>query len=307
VKRYIALYIFQLVAVACFSQSKAYYSFALNGAQWSETTWWETFCNGNYATCSKDFEYRVEGDTMMDGMQYSKLHVSGGTDWLACKQGNTCAIEKYDSVAGYLREDSRKVYYSNPRKHISDTLLYDFNLKKGDTLPDTYLNKRSMGYRVSKVDSILVGKEYHKVYEIVDDSAKVATKLIDGVGSTTGLLEPIKFSFEAGCSLNEYTHDNVNTQLGLHNETMDDYSTQLKVFADNSFEMFTITFKLPAGIHEALLRLHNIRGELMNIKPISANESPVTDNVSDLSNGIYYYTLSANNKLLASYKFVVVK
>jgi hypothetical protein len=291
-----------------YAQFNTYHPFPSANASWAETTWWETFCDGNYVSGSKDFEYRLVGDTIINSKEYHKLNISGGSEWLTCKSAPSFTLQKYDSIAGFIREDgAHRIYYCNPGKKIGDTLLYDFNLKVGDILPDTYINKRSKGNRVLKIDSVLVGNTYRKEYVISADSVKPFARLIEGVGSTLGLLEPIKVPFEAGCSLNCYSNGDITANPGLNNASMANSTALLKVYADKAYEMFTITYNLPQGYKDALLKIYNIRGELMNIKPVSKGESPVTDNVYNLLDGIYYYTLSANNKVLASYKFIVLK
>ncbi|MCB0698859.1 MAG: T9SS type A sorting domain-containing protein [Chitinophagales bacterium] len=85
-----------------------------------------------------------------------------------------------DDVIGGIREDSQKVYIkyfdSNP-----EVLYYDFTLKVNDSFADpiyTYLNLKTA---IIKIDSVLVGSNYHKRYHGQTSST---LEIIEGIGNT---------------------------------------------------------------------------------------------------------------------------
>ncbi|EFK97877.1 hypothetical protein LDC_0061 [sediment metagenome] len=91
-----------------------------------------------------------------------------------------------------IREDTtqKKVFVVLPDS-TSETLLYDFSLKKGD---------RFKGYMVSiykpiivgSIDSIAINSTFRKRWNFIDTSTKYSMNIfsvIEGVGSTEGLIE----------------------------------------------------------------------------------------------------------------------
>ena len=100
--------------------------------------------------------------------------------------------------AGGFREDvlNKRIYFIEPDS-TADTLLYDFNLSVGDTLPDSYLSNK-MYYKniVASVDSVLVGSVYHKRFNI-NEGGSTYVSLVEGVGSTYGFLGYLAPPFES--------------------------------------------------------------------------------------------------------------
>jgi hypothetical protein len=307
-RKYSILLVLLVLALCVNAQFKAYQPFPVEGAWWSETTWCEALCNGIFTGESRDFDYYISGDTMLNGKAYHKLNVAGGGEWYACAP--TFTAQHYDSLIGCFREDSKRIYYCDFKRKIYDTLLYDFNLKVGDVLPDTYINHKEQYYRVYAIDSVLIGISYRREYIISHDSINAFAKLIEGIGSNGGLLEPISMPFESGGRLNCFVQ-NGKTVYPRLNDSCQLYNSSpapqnLKVFAA-PHNIVTITYQLPKGQNKGLLKLYNIGGNMINMKEIEANKSPVIDDMPNLLNGVYYYTLWVNNKIIATYKFVVVQ
>ncbi|HEX7413893.1 MAG TPA: T9SS type A sorting domain-containing protein [Bacteroidia bacterium] len=157
------------------------------------------------------------GDTMIGSYKYYKLwEESTNTLWVdgppTCPPGvNNYNTTFYNYVYdGAIRQNIslRKVYYMPPLT-THDTLLYNFNLHLGDTLPATFINAANYAY-VSKVDSFLITGNYHKRFWLwlvgstpptSSDSGYAA--IIEGMGSTNGLFTVgPELVFEYSCALN---------------------------------------------------------------------------------------------------------
>jgi hypothetical protein len=95
-----------------------------------------------------------------------------------------------------LRQDTanRKVYLLEPFSG-QDTLLYDFDLALGDTLPPAY-NNYIQDNVVSNIDSVLVGNQYHRRFWLSAAGTADYTAIIEGIGSTFGLTFPLFPPFE---------------------------------------------------------------------------------------------------------------
>jgi hypothetical protein len=129
------------------------------------------------------FKYRLDGDTLINSISYQKL--------LRTSFNIVCSVDSTTELYGFLRNDieMRKVFYRDIYS-ADELLLYDFNLKVGDTLKGSvflYLNP----FTVSAIDSILINNNYHKRYSINLREFFMDEYLIEGVGTTVGLLERV--------------------------------------------------------------------------------------------------------------------
>jgi hypothetical protein len=79
----------------------------------------------------------------------------------------------------------KEVYFVEPFTN-QECLLYDFKLGVGDTVTGCY-NPGSC-IIVSSVDSVLIGSNYRKRINLATNPPY---SLIEGIGSTAGLLEPL--------------------------------------------------------------------------------------------------------------------
>jgi hypothetical protein len=137
------------------------------------------------------YHYDITGDTVVNGIVYRQListHLNA-----CCTQ-----IILYQEYAGAFRNDitEKKVFYLPPG-HDHDTLLYDFSLSVGDTLPVSYVHWDFPILYVQNIDSVLVNENYHKRFFLVGEYG-VQALLIEGVGSASGLLENVYFFEEGG-------------------------------------------------------------------------------------------------------------
>ncbi|MCW3103178.1 MAG: hypothetical protein JWO09_1618 [Bacteroidetes bacterium] len=189
------------------AQSGVYHPFPSSDALWRESSG-EYFCN-----CCRDYQYSINGDTTIGSYTYHRLKWSGivygdpnvpyvGGSYWGCVSTPPPSMAYLSSsiatfYAGGFREDvlNKRIYFIEPDS-TTDTLLYDFNLSVGDTLPDSYVSDK-MYYKniVASVDSVLVGSVYHKRFNI-NDGGSTYVSLVEGVGSTYGFLGYLTPPFE---------------------------------------------------------------------------------------------------------------
>ncbi len=214
-KKLLLLTVFLFSLSQLSAQSWVYHPFPTDSAKWRENNG-DITCN-----CCNDYELTITGDTLIGLMSYHKLKHAGvnhsmpntsvvsGSYW-GCWGGiNSWNYLSHYNVGiynGAFREDTlaKKIYYLEPGK-ITDTLLYDFNLAIGDTLPETFNNHTDSLYPwtnvVTSIDSVLVNGIYHKRFVISNiDGLSMYTNhvsLIEGIGSTYGLLYKLYDLFES--------------------------------------------------------------------------------------------------------------
>lgn len=186
------------------TQAQFYQPFPDSNAIWSES-------GGRFECCpnttfNEAYFYFLEKDSTVNGKQYKIVLKTGNlrqTGW------NDSYSTYSNGYSGLLRQDSinKKVYYIL-RSDTIENLLYDFNLKEGDTLPKTIINNGN-NY-VKKIDSVLIDTVYHKRYAIAygDTSFVSYVYLIEGIGNSFGLFGYLLPPFESSTSLQCFMKNN---------------------------------------------------------------------------------------------------
>ncbi|MGP8214038.1 MAG: hypothetical protein ACLQQ4_00605 [Bacteroidia bacterium] len=166
------------------AQVNVYHPFPDSNAYWKENSGSSAIPPG-YCDC---YGYKLSGDTVINGIVYHKLYSVGG---IYSSNASLCGVEgtvsHYSNFYGALREDSAKHIYlcCTTGLGAKDSLLYDFNLKVGDTLKQ-YNSNATINY-VSSIDSILIDGNYRKQFIIGGGY----NSIIEGIGSMQGLVEPM--------------------------------------------------------------------------------------------------------------------
>jgi hypothetical protein len=181
------------ICLLSFSQAKIYHKFPTANAAWSETA--DNYIPEQGDESCSHYQNVITGDTVVGSFTYHKLRSSGiYYDYGHCDEPAQYYTPSYfNNYLGAYREDTinKEVFFLQPNK-AKDTLLYDFNLKLGDTLPLSYTNNETVN-TIALVDSVLVGNKYHKRFGITSPNwgAGISPNyvyLIEGIGSTFGLL-----------------------------------------------------------------------------------------------------------------------
>jgi len=303
--KYLLLLIFSLsLPLSILSQSNNYHPFPTEDAIWRESF-------GGYQSGCSDYQCIITGDTLIGDFTYSKIQKSGVIyfldEWGWC---TWVPMYYFNYYQGAFRNDTtnRRVYF-----HTSnvDTLLYDFDLNIGDTLPITYTNP-SVDFFVKTIDSILIGGEYRKRFGItsVYDTTYVFVELIEGIGSTFGLLSPIFVPFEFGSNLDCFIQDgetlypypsySCNLITGI--DQNQDESPSFQIYPNPVSEFARISFS--NQIFDTDLLLFNLYGEeVLTIMNIS-NTNLI--NVSNLPAGIYLYRIVQDCKIIFTGRLAVL-
>ena len=320
---------FSLSTFLCKAQFNVYHPFSDSNAGWRET---------GYSTCETcnpivvvyyEFDYYVRGDTVVNGKTYVKLNESGGYE--TDSFDNDTIWECANSLYCLLREDTsaRKVYASfKPNLGKIDTLLYDFNLQVGDTLPASYLVNGSDNETVYAIDSILVGNTYRKQFIIEINTIAypntIFDSMIEGVGSWLGLMSAMVPNFEGGCNLDCFVDSasSLTSQSGgpcniFHTCSASGISAiekpagSVSVYPNPSsgnFE-FQITPDSYRDYESGKLNVevYDILGEEI-YSQCTTHNSLFTIDLSSNPNGIYLYRITdANSNLIGTGKLIINK
>jgi hypothetical protein len=160
------------------------------------TVWAEFFYpgGGHYPNMYHYFSLK-DNDTIIKDNHYQKLYFSYDT------------IFTEDKLCGGLREENKRVYYysidtltclNRPMPVDSEVILYDFNLKLGDTITGPKFRVRNPGKLIlNKIDSMFIDNEYRDVYTFgypAGDIIKEA-QWVEGIGCLRGLMADIGYIF----------------------------------------------------------------------------------------------------------------
>ncbi len=201
-KTVIAFLLIWSFAFNCLAQTNVYYPFPSNNAMWSEQ------CGGYQNDPCEEYQYLITGDSIIAGKVFHKIQKTGlsfilGMNGLCDFLNPVGHINKY--MGAYRNDSTNKKVYFIKKDSQSEVLLYDFNLYLSDTLPPSYGNT-SQCFQVNCIvtdDSILIGNKYRRRLGIGDCSGfgSPFVYLIEGIGSTYGLLGFICPQFEWGSDL----------------------------------------------------------------------------------------------------------
>jgi hypothetical protein len=247
----------------------------------------------------------ISGDTVINSQTYHKL----STSYVQILSTGSCG----DRPAGYkgaIRQDiiNKKVFIIPPTL-TDEQLLYDFNMKVGDTVKGFIETYGLSVETVISIDSILVGSNYHKRW-LINSAASIY--FIEGIGSTYGLLEYSpgnsagfpEFSITCfqkdGQSL--YPSTATNCQLINSVESFEDISNRLTI-SPNPFNLTTL-ISLNQSYHNIALTIYDIQGKLI-LQNQYTDCNQIQLNRNQLSNGLYFLKLTLDDKWVEAQKIVV--
>jgi len=135
------------------------------------------------------YTYFLSGDTLVNGTNYNKLYRSGSIHTYCVLGGpiDSWNFINNEYVGGFRQDVALKKVYFDFGSAGSESLLYDFNLTVGDTMfgSGQWVNDCAV---ISSVDSILINGSYRKQLIL---STMPPYSVIEGIGSTSGLFEPL--------------------------------------------------------------------------------------------------------------------
>lgn len=303
------------------AQFSTYHHFPDSNAYWIETT--EHVSCGIYNT---EFDYFLKGDTVLQGKTYHKIYENYGISWaiipMLCGGGSYYYLFNNVSFVNAIRDDTvnKKVYLYCRSCLSHDTLLYDFNLNVGDTLP-AYNQWYSDYNIISAIDSIKIDSTYNKQFIIGNPAYD---SIVEGIGSMSGLLEYIgtnSYSSPGLTTINCFWQNGVDllnpspipdcepyngTSIIFGIQTINNNTANFIAFPNPCKGIVSIQIQT-TNAQDGWLELYTTLGQPIKRIIVQKNVDTYYDDVSNLPNGIYYYTLNCGGINLASKKLVVIK
>ncbi len=311
-KKYVLILILTVLSLPVFSQE--YQPFPTQNAMWRE---YEYHIMSHWS----HYQYVITGDTVMNDLTYHKLQKSGSYyEWF------NSSISGINEYVGAFREDieNKKVYFMQAGK-VKDTLLYDFDLNIGDTLPPLYgyaYNYDNIVPIVLDIDSVLLSDGvYHKRFLIKNCPQMwipLSIYFIEGVGSSFGLLTgitcPFENRFELVCltvdSQSVYILENSGKPCALAPiiESIDRIEQReeinFKVFPNPASGFVCIDFDKQKPLPD-YIEIANMIGEITLREMVRTHSVDI--NVSNFPPGTYVIRISKNGRTIGYKKLVISK
>lgn len=282
-----------LIICETYSQKSVYVSFPEKEASW------DVQINPNPDPLANHdelyFRYILRGDTIINKLSYNKIYKSAlqNVPFFVKWPGN------YVYACG-IRQDSlnKKIYVNLPSENV-DTLLYDYNLQLGDTLPDSFVIPKGKYFVVSKIDSINFNGKYFKSFNYLNSNQN--EKLwIEGVGSVNGLIEQtLGYPFEAGYVLTDFCNSDFSDcsqKMNLSSGRLISKARKIAIYYNQINYSFSIDeSKIPGDLKESFVAVYNILG--VNVYNQKITEAKTEIDASQLPKGIYLLKLFVSDEV----------
>lgn len=279
-------------------QAQEYHPFPVKNTVWAEYF----HPQGGYYPNVYHYFALKDNDTIIKGNYYQKLYLSNDT------------IFTEDKFCGGLREENKKVYYysvaplnctNRPVPVDTEIILYDFNLKLGDTITRDEFRIRIPGILiVLKIDSMMVGDQYRKVYSFGDTlgNSLSGAQWVEGIGCLSGLLADIGYSFnnDLGSDLICFIHED---EVLFHNYMPECFNSnnpiavqllknesQIKIIPNPAFSSVQIEFE--KSDYKSLI-ISDRSGKKLKEYDLKG-KSFLFINKEELSNGLYLISVYDN-------------
>jgi len=264
------------------AQTNLYHDFPENNASW-RVDWGEQTCFVSGLAQAK-YRYYLLGDTLLNGTPYNQVIREFGSTYI-------CG-PSFPSGSGYmggLRQDtmSRQVYFI-AMDSTNESILYDFSLSIGDTVPDLIFKQYTFDHvTIAAIDSILVGSIYRKSFTTSNYNT-----IVEGIGSLAGLLEisvldrtPMLICYsEDSTILYRYS---AGVDCDLTTNLPESISSDHRVnFYPNPLVSESI-IRLSAELIRSKFFLYDIQGKQVRIMELTDKYSNISK--ENLPSGFYFY------------------
>ncbi len=266
----------------------------------------------NTTPCWTEGKYVVEivGDSVIGGLTYKHLIYHGvmSESPINPLPGVICNADyTFSNLYGFVRQAGKKVYSYDLINSV-DTLLYDFDLQVGDTLPLTIINSDT-AITVTAITNFQVGNETRSIFDL-STNLGVSEKLIEGIGHNKGFLghmQPFEF-FESDLicySRNDTTYYDNGVDVCDLNVGLNEFQSKIEVdvYPNPTSDFVTIT-SAHMGEIQSFEIVDLLGAKCAIMVDFSSNEKAVV-NLESLASGNYILQLYQRNGEV--YRLKIVK
>jgi hypothetical protein len=252
-----------------------------------------------YGVDYNHFKYFIDGDTLIDSNLYFKIYRSGYSyEWY---NGSMSDFYYYDHQFGGVLREQNNSWYSYDLYYGYEILLYDFNAEVGDSVWGIWGGMAT----ISEIDTITIDGEPKRRFHLNGAGWGSGEYMIEDIGATTGLLEPIMF-FENTSSMHCFAIDFVPLWINPANYPNCDLSVTIKeseksevlsCFPNPFTTCTTIEFELYSRSN-IQFTVYNSIGEVVyqhEEQNLAPGYHSITPQLQHLPAGLYYSVLWSEN------------
>ncbi len=256
------------------------------------------WCTDYYCQCTMPVYYKT--DTTINDILYHRIYTRGVCNGYQVYGTPDCPynfdyLSPENKLALIHNDTSNKQVYIHQGNW--DELLYDFNLAVGQDYPDTYNSYTQDSLVVASEELILLGDQYVKQWNLgVKQNGSIThegfVSIIEGVGSTFGLIAPLMLPFEGYDELlcfgmNDvvlYPDNSYDCDMYVDIAEVTE-SEVLKVYPNPTSATLTIE-TYGEYIEDGTIRIVNICGQEVLRQEVSRSIFQI--NTKSLETGIYF-------------------
>ena len=246
-----------------------------------------------FVPTNNDYVYYLTGDTLIFGQSF-KIVWRRGEVW----QNGPTPQSTYDIHSGYyLRQEGRSIRFYTEDNGV-DSLLVDYDLQVGDTVKGDIFSICGFSQdTIQKIDSILIGSEFRRVFYLDSISGPVVFEgmghLVNNSGDNSGeFIQPICTGIGFDHSIKCYgqnevplwdpifgTTVNCHVNVGIESED----NIHMEFSPNPATDMLNV--KIPNLFSNGQLVIYDLQGKILD--RVEVTDSSIQLDVSDLDNGTY--------------------
>jgi len=248
------------------------------------------------------FYHRFQGDTTIEDRQYKKVMIA--EDEL---------YQEWYFSGSFIREDSGRVYFMEYSDE-EEGLIYDFNLKMGDTVTiNNPLVTEGLLLTLSTIDSIETISGYRTRWKLEKDEYSTPEYWIEGIGSQSGVLNSGTGVFGPLCGA--YTllcekEDNITIYQNPDYETC--FYILLDVQEGEQENDFSFEIRHTKGSENIQVLFNSDESKLIQITALTGkiilntqtNNQQINFSKSDFSKGLYIFT-AIQDRMISTKKIMI--
>ncbi len=272
-------------------------SFVDEGNQWSLVQY--NFMGDGFTST-----YRIEGDTLLNGIIYKKL--------LMTEEDPAMVVNWTESK--YIREDSTKKIFQFDGTDDGE-LIYDFGLSVGDTV---FFNNSSIydyDAIVDAVDSVELNdgtmRKRLALSSLHCPDWGIQEYWIEGIGGVNLALSYINqfCIFDVGTFLRcfsnngDFLYGNLNGEnCFIINSTNELEQTAIKIFPNPTQDILNLEYSETIKIEQ--LKIFDFQGQLIKSLQVENDLSPIS--ISNFPKGVYYLKIETAKSKFVFKKFIKI-
>ncbi|MBK7938379.1 MAG: T9SS type A sorting domain-containing protein [Lewinellaceae bacterium] len=279
-----SLLLFLCLSISLFGQLP-YTPFEFAGSIWREVYYDGSSGGGSQGVYTEDYQYTVDGDTVINSISYFKLNVLGFAQY---GSGPMSPKFYFGGYRGAIRETANKEIRIIFPADTVETFLYSFDIHPGDTV-QTYYSSGNI-ITVEQIDTVeICGKPRNRYLLHFSNGILTPVYLIEGVGNTHGLIPRYEF-FENGARLNCYSNSDCTPCEMIVGQKEPALELRVEIFPNPAWDKIAIR---SVKMADALIEVFDNQGKSITRTRLTGGIEML--DVSNWATGVYYVKIRWND------------